>query len=762
MNLGRRPRGHRYRGLLAAVAAVATATALPGTASADATSGASATPSAAAPAAAAPATRAASLTLVTGQKVTVLKDGAGRTSYLLQPAAPGDHGVVSWQMGAGADHYVVPVDALPFLGKGLDLSLFDVTALARDGLTGRARIPVTLSFSAGTTPSAPPGVTLTSVEGSTAQGYLAPGSAAEFAAGLRQRIAADVAAGNRPGSTPLSGGLTGMTVAGTRTAGGVTPHYPLHILQVTATDALGAPADTEAFVMNDDSLSREATYLPVAGGVGRIAVPAGNYSLVTVFPTWDDEGNLTDLRQVTALDVTVPDTGTAPAVGLDARTATSTVGFSTPRPSVREVTGLDVERFDATGQAAAGVGVETWSGTARVAVAPAPAPTVGRLQFRARFDTVATDPADAYRYDAAFSADHIDADQSYAADPSRLATVHHTFSADPAADPVASLLAGPYDSGYLSGTEEVSGYTFLTLPTRLTEYVQTYPGSQWSETVGASTAMMHGEARAFAGGRTYDIDWLHGPLAPTAGVHHTDDYDYECLMCAAGSTVSLGYEPMGDSTPDHLGFAFQETSLTAYADGQPVVTNPYASAVLTGVPDGAATYRFVLTTDSGGDPGISQSTHTVTDLTVKRPAAPDPASALPPTQRCEGGSADTPCQILPALNLTYDLATDQDNTSTSAVQAMAVTVGHISYDGKGSTAPITSLTVRVSFDGGTTWHSAAVAGAHGHYAALWSNPASAAGTSPMLQVTAKDALGGSVQQTVTDAYTVAAAPAARH
>ncbi|MBY8881480.1 hypothetical protein [Actinacidiphila acidipaludis] len=707
---------------------------------------------------------------MTGQKVTVRKDATGRTSYLLQPAGAQDDGVVSWQPGADADHYVVPVDALPYLGRGLDPSLFDVTALARTGPADEARIPVTLAFSAGTAPTAPPGVTLTSVAGTTAQGYLAPGAGRAFAARLHQRIAADVAAGRRPGSTPLTDGLADMTAGGTRAAvtdaAGprvVTPHYPLHILQVTATDALGAPADTDAFVMNNDSLAREAADMPVAGGLGRIAVPAGNYTVATVFPTWNDDGDLTDLRQVTAPDVTVPDTGTGPTVALDARTATATVSLTTPRPSVREVTALDVERVDATGQAAASMGVSTWSGTAHIAVAPASAPSIGRLQYRTRFDTVATDPADAYRYDVAFSADHIDADQAYAVDPSRTATVHHSFSTDPAAaDTTGSLLAGPYDSGYPSGTDEVSGYSFLTFPARLTEYVQTYPGSLWSETVSGPAAMMHGDARAFAAGRTYAVDWFHGPLAPTLGLHHTDDTNSWCLMCTAGPVASLNYQTAGDSDPDHSGFGFRNASLTAYVDGEPVASNPYAGAVLTGVPTGAATYRVVLTTDAGGDPSVSQSTHTVTDLTVKSPATPDPASALPASDSCDGASADTPCQILPALTMSCDLAADLTDTGSSAVQAMTVDVGHISYGGKGSTAPVTSLTVRVSFDGGTTWRTATAAGTQGHYVALWANPASAAAASPVLEVTAKDTLGGSLRQTITDAYTVAAAPASRY
>jgi hypothetical protein len=109
--------------------------------------------------------------------------------------------------------------------------------------------------------------------------------------------------------------------------------------------------------------------------------------------------------------------------------------------------------------------------------------------------------------------------------------------------------------------------------------------------------------------------------------------------------------------------------------------------------------------------------------------------------------------ILPALTLNYRLDTDENNTSTSPVQALNLTVGHLSYDGAGSHAPITSASVRVSFDNGSTWQRVPVIGFAGHYVALWHNTA---GTSPSIEVTATDAVGGSITQTVTNAYTVGA------
>jgi hypothetical protein len=84
-----------------------------------------------------------------------------------------------------------------------------------------------------------------------------------------------------------------------------------------------------------------------------------------------------------------------------------------------------------------------------------------------------------------------------------------------------------------------------------------------------------------------------------------------------------------------------------------------------------------------------------------------------------------------------------------------VKVGHVSYNGTGSTARITFAEVFVSFNKGQSWQQAKMTGTAGHYTATWPNPASARGTSPDIKVTAADNAGGSITQTITSAYTIA-------
>jgi hypothetical protein len=144
------------------------------------------------------------VTLVTGEQVTVVPEPNGRDQYLISHATGGYH----TYRDATGDGYVIPAEAQPYLGHGLDESLFDVSALVRDGLTTGARLPIRLGFAAGATPAAPAGVTLTSTGGASATGYLTPASASAFAAALRAGIGADVAGGRPLGSAAPATGLT--------------------------------------------------------------------------------------------------------------------------------------------------------------------------------------------------------------------------------------------------------------------------------------------------------------------------------------------------------------------------------------------------------------------------------------------------------------------------------------------------------------------------------------------------------------------------
>jgi Neuraminidase (sialidase) len=64
-------------------------------------------------------------------------------------------------------------------------------------------------------------------------------------------------------------------------------------------------------------------------------------------------------------------------------------------------------------------------------------------------------------------------------------------------------------------------------------------------------------------------------------------------------------------------------------------------------------------------------------------------------------------------------------------------------------APVTRVTVQVSYDGGKTWQSATVTGSGGHYRAVYSAPAD---SYVMLRTAAADSASGRITETITRAY----------
>lgn len=655
---------------------------------------------------------------------------------------------------------MIPAEAVPYLNKQLSPSLFDVTALSAAGLAAGARIQVTLGFAAGAAPTAPPGITLTSVSGHSAQGYLTAASGPAFAAGLRAAIGADVEAGDRPGSSALFGGLTSLAPAGAAVSpfaapAVVSPAYTMYILQLNALDLTGAPTDNAVInLMNSDSIFKQSGLVFTSGGISRIAVPAGHYAVTASYFDYDANGDPASEHTVALDDFSVKASTATTTVTIDERTAVNPVTFSVPRPAVQDYTQTIWLRTDATGTPDS-FATTAFGPTVPVYINSQPKATTGTVQLFQDWGGLGTEPGTAYRYDLSFTFPKIPADEAFVAGPGQLATVNEKIYADPASNTGGPLLTGTYIPGpqtMISAGEAYAG--------ALTDYLGSAAGGQWAQSYQDPANFGFGsDVRTFAGGQTYDVEWAHGPLAPDEG-NHTGPTDTVCLACASGGAMSVGFTLAGDSEPDHNLVSGPVPDYTVSVNGTPVdgVGGPGSTgAELTGLSATApSTVREVMDTDSTELPGNSQSLTTHTDLTFTYVPGVSADDTLPSDVSCDWtGQVVAPCQILPVLNLGYQLATDFQNTSPPGPQVLDLTVNHLSYDGLGSRAPITSATVSVSFDGGATWQPATVTGANSGYVATWQNPAGAAGTSPDLQVTATDAAGGSITQTVTAAYTIA-------
>lgn len=759
----RRSRGPVATGALA-LGVVVTATATLG---APALAAQGALPGKAAVKASAPRT----VTLVTGDQVMVTTTAAGPRVLAVRPAshAAGNGAFLSFQDASG-DRYVIPALAQPYVGRQLDLSLFDVTALAK-GTSTTDRVPVTVSFARGAKPSTPTGLTLTSTSGrsahgASARGYTTAASGRKLARLLKQRIAADVRAGHKPGSTPLFAGVTsvgrtGATTASTPVKSGVTAKYKLNILQITAEDRSGAGANGQVLVTDTDNAAMMSAVLPVDDGIEKVAVPSGHYSLAAPMVDFDASGNVTAQSLVTLTDLTV--TG-ATTTDLDARTATAQVTAATPRPATADYIAATWARADAAGgsidMAPSASAVST--DATPVYVNAQPAATVGKTAYFTQWSGHGTDTADPYRYDlTGHLSDQVAADQRITVTGKQLATVRERYVRDPAASPDGIITSGELGPGLPAA---FSAAVAQTMPARVTDYLSNNNGGIWMQQSfpGTSLAFNSGK-RTFAAGRTYTQDWARGPIGLGLGQYTTGPFGgSDCSACLADGNL-LVFLTATDSEPDHNGdtsvydeqpHAFQAQ---LYRDGTLLDDEPGNTAVYVDgqtAPD--ARYRMVADQDFSGDATLSQSTTAHTELTFGLPTASDTGSLLPDPFTCEGQSPTTPCMVLPLLTARFHLAADDQNTSHRTTQSMGLDIDHVTFDGAGSQAAITSAAVQVSFDGGQTWQNTVLHGSKGHYRVRWTNPASAHGTSPAIRVTATDADDNTISETITHAYTVAA------
>ncbi|WP_432042718.1 S8 family peptidase [Streptomyces cadmiisoli] len=86
------------------------------------------------------------VTLITGDRVTVEKDPAGRAAVSVKPAEGREH-IQFVKEQVGDNWTVIPADALPLLAADrLDRALFDVSALVKEKYADRASLPLIVEF----------------------------------------------------------------------------------------------------------------------------------------------------------------------------------------------------------------------------------------------------------------------------------------------------------------------------------------------------------------------------------------------------------------------------------------------------------------------------------------------------------------------------------------------------------------------------------------------------------------------------------------
>jgi hypothetical protein len=747
---------------LAALAAAIVASAAPASAAPAATS-ASAAP---APASAVPAARTAAestrpVLLINGERVMFRPGPAGRLVAVM--AAQGGFALLftSTVCGQAAD---VPATAMPFIGRGLDPSLFMVAALQRQETNGR--LPVRLTYDGRRAPSVP-GVTITSAARGAADGYLTPRSARKFGAALQRQYLADHARASYGTDGLFARGLS-IALAGTPAPNPVRPQFVMRTLTVKGRNLAGHPDNGDnVLVFNADNCARFGDPIETDNvfdhGIAKFSVPAGHYWAIGQFLRFAGGGlrlHLAVLPQFTVSGNTT--------VQVAGRSATSKITFATPRPAVGKQTTFTLIRGgqagSATGIGWAGINTQFW-------VNPTSSkPTVGTLQAFTSAELTSRPGGGvpyAYNLDFPGPAGLIPA-QHFVVQPASLATISERYYQDLPS-------TGSWTTVGSTATQSSGAMLFifvpLKLPGRQIQYMSGNPAVLWSsqywEYTNREGDLFAGQADSFRSlhaGEHLTEDWNRYPLHPQPNVSRTGSSAFPTLSSAGrhGNLLALGTTPFSDNELGHLGTGFftgffgrSDAKLSGRFEISQNGSRLAAGNAVKGIPPvrlspHPSVIRFALTAARTGRRYVlSPGSSTVWTWRSRR----DTAATVPPGWFCIGSSAGITrqCAVQPMMTLRYQVSgLALDGSAPPGRQAIGINVGHIQL---ARTVPVTGARVQVSFNDGRTWQATPVTAAGGgRFRAVFNAPAGAFVT---LRVTATDAAGGSIRETILRAYTIA-------
>jgi hypothetical protein len=669
-------------------------------------------------------------------------------------------------LSVGGRTYAIPDAAMPYLGRGLDPSLFDLTAVVAAESDGR--LPVRVHYS-GQLPSLP-GVTITQSSDGVATGYLTAAGATSFGAALASQLGADRAHGSYGQEGLFAGGLS-LSLADAAPAA-PRPKFAMQTVTVTGTNRVGQPDNGDTvWLFNadnstkfDDPQSSQGTF---SNGIAKFSVPAGHYwalgdfvNLIPKHQTWDEYLDVLPQFSVTK--------GTTVHVG--AQAATSQIQAVTSKPAIEQYSVFQLIRSAAAGPAVSVGWIESDGGPKIPApslyISPTQAsPTVGKLATvtSEQLGTSAFPPGSRYLYGVAFHSSGTIPAQRHVINQASLATVHlRYYSAARSDGLLGTFPAFPIQNVCPLGAAIFSDAQF---PMQQTEYLSASPSLSWE-----SQYILNGQ-EDYSGGQ------VGAPQAYLPGEHVTDDLGAYPLHPApnvrlsdipglppvqasasrAGNTLRLALTAFSDSVPGHVGqgtfppvktvgsYEIDQNGTKIAGGTVAHFYGPFAATATLSPSPSVVKFTLNAAESSKLNP-LSTASQTVWTWR----SAAEPGSTLPPGWTClPGGQPDRACAVQPMMTLRYGVVGMGLTGSTSAgQQVVRVTVGHLQL---AKAAKITGAAVSVSFDGGKTWQAASVAGSGGRYAAVFSAPAGALVT---LRTSATDAAGGSVAETITNAYQV--------
>jgi hypothetical protein len=601
-----------------------------------------------------------------------------------------------------------------------------------------------------------PGLTITDRSRNAVRGWLDQSGAAAIRGELvRDWRAAVGAAHEYP--TSLFGNVRSLALAGVTPP--VSPSYPQRTLILKVVDAQGRPVPGAlTFLGNVDDVRRYAQPVFVQNGEARVSVPIGHYAAITDIPDFDGRTGTFIDRMVPIADYTV--SSNMQTLTVSAARATVQPTVSTPESGISQQETVEFDRIDRRGFDLS-VGVDYPGSGYEARVAPTPQVRVGDLYWLTGWTLTgaAASRQLPYSYDLSFAAHgSVPASQHHDVRPSSLATVRSRYYNDQ-----------PRDSRFirlpLYPFQYFVGGTFYPLqtPAVRNEYVSTGSGLAWlSALLPYQTAAdpfggeIDDDLRTYSAGRTQQASWQRGLLAPAPPQPTAADKTFFCPACRTATRMFVVLAPFTDSTPGHFGWVFPVdrrpvARFALYRDGQKIAGGANRIAAQVPVPAGGATYRAHLAVNRSADSVLTAPVMS-TDITF-RSSAKD-GTPLPRGWLCaiRGDVRGQGCSVLPVLTARMPLPTDLTDRMAIGVSAATLTIRPL--DG-GTRDTLTSAAVYL--DHGNGFRAAPVRRlANGRYRVTFQNPAADAGKPVNVRLVAKDARGGSLVQTTTAAYLVAA------
>jgi hypothetical protein len=707
------------------------------------------------------------LLLITGERLTT--DHAD--SLPVVNAQPGPLREVLTVQRVDGQTLEIPSDAIPYLSRDLDPQLFDLQALAAAESGGR--LPVRVTF-AGRAPEIP-GLTVTKRAHDTTLGFFTAGSAKEFGAALASQYAADHR-DDKFGADGLFADHVRIWLAGSALVRvpATGRHFQMATLTVTATNLQGKPdtGDLIEILSLDNSYLRAIQEFPgftFDHGAFKVSVPDGPYYAIAFF------NSRHAFRTVVLPQFWVR--GTHTTIHVAERSASSEIGFAVPKRAVLSDALFTIVR---SSSALNFTFAMEWSAGFAAWVNPiSKKPSVGR--FYSATQAILDSPArvhPGYEYQLDFPARRGTIEpQRFRVGNANLSAVAERFYAGLRSSGEL-VLTGENLSQRYSGADFITGEE-LKWPQAMTIYFTADYGVMWQVTACPlfeppvfGFDCIADDWREYRGGQRLTESWDNYPLHPAPDTSLGGETRVFVVRPSAqrtGNTLMLDVTPFSDNQYGHLGPYFYDNSHAVterYAvkeNGRQIASGSAANGIpgirISGKP---ARISFTLTADTHTT-GFELSPDSETTWTWR--SARDTSARVPDGWYCafkrsKGRfAAVRRCAVQPMMTLNYIVrGMSLRGRTRPGAQVIYLTAGQIQL---ATPSAITRATAQVSFNsgGGRDWHAMTVTRvAENRFKLSFSAPP---GVQVSTRVSATDAAGGSITETILRGYAVADRAASR-